>query len=226
MWTRLVTELLMNGWSSQCGATGLNRIVLFGTAAEFSVVPLEQAVRLPESVPMEQGACLGIPGITGHRAVHVAGPVEGRTVLVQGGAGAVSLCAIQLARRAGAYVITTIRSSSDESGARSADPDEILLTGENLIERVRALVPEGVDHIVEVAFGANIATDIELLAPGGSLATYGSDVAFPEIPVWHFSSWPSSAGANQNKPISSLLFRCSIRTASIFLGQGLEKFLD
>jgi NADPH2:quinone reductase len=198
----------------------------FGTAAEFSVVPLEQAVRLPESVPMEQGACLGIPGITGHRAVHVAGPVEGRTVLVQGGAGAVSLCAIQLARRAGAYVITTIRSSSDESGARSADPDEILLTGENLIERVRALVPEGVDHIVEVVFGANIATDIELLAPGGSLATYGSDVAFPEIPVWHFSSWPSSAGANQNKPISSLLFRCSIRTASIFLGQGLEKFLD
>ena len=61
----------------------------FGTAAEYSVVPLKQVVPLPEAVPLEQGACLGIPGITAHRAVHVAGSVAGRIVLVQGGAGAV-----------------------------------------------------------------------------------------------------------------------------------------
>src|ERR1700739_2963149 len=48
----------------------------FGTAAEFTVVPVDQIAVLPESVPMEQGACLGIPGITAHRAVHVAGPVN------------------------------------------------------------------------------------------------------------------------------------------------------
>src|SRR6185295_9646498 len=73
-----------------------------GTAAEYTVVPVEQAVRLPATVPFEQGACLGIPGITAHRAVHVAGPVEGRTVLVQGGVGAVGAFAVQLAHRAGA----------------------------------------------------------------------------------------------------------------------------
>ena len=56
----------------------------FGTAAEYAVVPLRQTVPLPESVPTEQGACLGIPGITAHRAVHVGGSVNGRTVLVQG----------------------------------------------------------------------------------------------------------------------------------------------
>src|SRR5580693_1542923 len=56
----------------------------FGTAAEFAVVPVDKVAALPESVPMEQGACLGIPGITAHRAVHVAGPVNGRAVLVQG----------------------------------------------------------------------------------------------------------------------------------------------
>src|SRR6516165_7124948 len=92
----------------------------FGTAAEYTVVPLGQAVPLPESVPMEQGACLGIPGMTAHRAVHVAGPVDGRTVLVQGGAGAVGLCAVRLARRAGAHVIATVRSASDEGIARRA----------------------------------------------------------------------------------------------------------
>src|SRR5215510_11317901 len=97
----------------------------FGTAAEYTVVPLEQAVPLPKAVPMEQGACLGIPGITGHRAVHVAGPVKDRTVLVQGGAGAVGSCAVQLAHRAGARVIATVRSSSDESFARHAGADEV-----------------------------------------------------------------------------------------------------
>jgi len=61
----------------------------FGTAAEYVAIPAVQAVPLSTGVSFEQGACLGIPGITGHRAVHVAGPVAGKTVLVQGGAGAV-----------------------------------------------------------------------------------------------------------------------------------------
>jgi NADPH2:quinone reductase len=110
----------------------------FGTAAEYTVVPLEQAVPLPESLPMEQGACLGIPGITAHRAVHVAGPVKGRTMLVQGGAGAVGLCAVQLAHLTEAYVIATVRSSLDEEIARRAGADEVLRAGEGFVESVRA----------------------------------------------------------------------------------------
>src|SRR6202451_1860785 len=41
----------------------------FGTAADFTVVPLNHVALLPESVTPDQGACLGIPGITAHRAV-------------------------------------------------------------------------------------------------------------------------------------------------------------
>src|ERR1700747_1840131 len=70
----------------------------FGPGADFTVVPVDHIARLPERVPMEQGACLGIPGITAHRAVHVAGPVNGRTVLVQGAAGSVGGCAGQTGR--------------------------------------------------------------------------------------------------------------------------------
>ena len=156
----------------------------FGTAAEYTVVPLNLTIPLSETVSMEQGACLGIPGITAHRAVHVAGPVQRRTVLVQGGAGAVGFCAVQLAHHAGAYVIATVRSASDEPEVRRAGADEVLVTDESLIERVRVLAPGGVDHIIEVAFGANLATDLELLALGGSIATYASDVATPQIPYW------------------------------------------
>jgi NADPH:quinone reductase len=157
----------------------------FGTAAEYTVIPLAQAVPLPERVSFEQGACLGIPVITAHRAVHVAGAVEGKTVLVQGGAGAVGATAVQLARRAGARVIANVRSESDTEIAKRMGADEVVLFGEKLAEQVKALAPKGIDHIVEVAFDANIFTDVEILAQGGSIATYATNKATPEIPVWH-----------------------------------------
>jgi NADPH:quinone reductase len=156
----------------------------FGTAAEYTVVPLAQAVPLPEGVTFEQGACLGIPGITAHRAVHAASQVEGRAVLVQGGAGAVGAMALCLARQAGARVIASCRSESDVEAVLLAGAHEVLLSGEGLAERIRALAPGGVNHVVEVAFGANINTDIEVLAQGGSIATYASDLFSPEIPFW------------------------------------------
>src|SRR6201993_2189392 len=156
----------------------------FGTAAQYTVVPMKQAVALPAGVPLEQGACLGMPGITAHRAVHIAGQVDEATVVVQGGAGAVGACAVQFAHQAGAQVIATCRAESDKAIAARAGADEVLLTTENLVERIRALAPDGVDHIVEVAFGANIKTDTEVLAQGGSIATYATNAPMPEIPVW------------------------------------------
>lgn len=156
----------------------------FGTAAKYTVVPVKQAVPLPEAVPLEQGACLGIPGITAHRTVFVAGSVEGRTVLVQGGAGAVGACAVQLAHRGGARVIATCRAESDKKVASQAGADEVLLSGEKLPEQIRALAPNGIHHVVEVAFAANINTDAAVLAQGGSLASYATNAPMPEIPFW------------------------------------------
>lgn len=156
----------------------------FGTAAEYVVVPVKQVAPLSASVPFEQGACLGIPGITAHRAVHVAGSVEGRTVLVQGGAGAVGACAVQLAHRAGARVVATCRTESDKAIASRAGADEVFLTDEKLAQNLHRAAPEGVDHIVEVAFAANSKTDIEVLAQGGSIATYATNAPFADIPVW------------------------------------------
>jgi NADPH:quinone reductase len=156
----------------------------FGTAAEFTVVPLDQVAPLPAGVSMEQGACLGIPGITAHRAVHVAGAVCGRTVLVQGASGAVGLCAVQLACQAEARVIGTIRFSPDEATVTKAGAHQVVFNDEQLIAKVRALAPDGVDHIVEVAFGANLEADLELLKLSGSIATYATDRENPQIPFW------------------------------------------
>ena len=139
---------------------------------------------LPAGVSPEQGACLGIPGITAHRAVHVAGPVDGLTVLVQGAAGAVGLCAVALARHAGARVIGTIRTAGEEATAKQAGAHEVFLNDESLPEKVKALAPDGVDHIVEVAFAANIERDVALLKSGGSIATYATNDAKAGFPFW------------------------------------------
>lgn len=160
----------------------------FGTAAEYVVLPAAQAVPLGDDVSFEQGACLGIPGITAHQAVHVAGPVRGRTVLVQGGAGAVGQCAIGLARHAGALVITTVRSESDLAIAQQAGAHQAICTAglstDEIVERIHVHAPDSVDHIVEVAFGPNISSDEKLLGTGGSIATYATSDPTPAIPFW------------------------------------------
>lgn len=160
----------------------------FGTAAEYVVVPAEQAVPLPDGVSVEKGACLGIPGITAHRAVHGAGSVEGRVVLVQGGAGAVGQCAIVLANQAGASVVATVRSERDKQVAKRAGAHHVIdtsgLDDEETIKRIRTQASESVDHIIEVAFGANITVDEKLLEQGGSIATYATTDSTPTVPFW------------------------------------------
>ena len=156
----------------------------FGTAAEFTCVPADHLVPLPEGVSMEQGACLGIPGITAHRAVHIGGKVKARIVLVQGAAGAVGHCAVRLARLAGALVIGTVKLSCDEAPAREAGCHEVLVSGSEFAQRLKNLVPDGVDHIVEVAFAANIDLDAQLLKMDGSIATYATDHEDPAVPFW------------------------------------------
>lgn len=160
----------------------------FGTAAEYVAVPSAQAWPLPPGVSFEVGACLGIPGITGHRAVHAAGPVRGRIVLVQGGAGAVGQCAVAMARHGGANVIATVRSAADAAEARIAGAHAIVPTGDasadEVTARILAHAPDGVDHVVEVAFDANVALDETVLKPGGSIAAYATLAPEPVLPFW------------------------------------------
>lgn len=160
----------------------------FGTAAEFVTVPAESITRLPVSVAWEQGACLGIPGITAHRAVYVGGEIKDRTVLVQGGAGAVGLAAVAVANDGGAQVVATVRSAADAELARAAGAHGVLRTDElradDIASGILALVPDGVDHVIEVAFRANIAIDVACLKLHGSIASYATNEPRPPVPFW------------------------------------------
>jgi NADPH2:quinone reductase len=156
----------------------------FGTAAELVVVPAEQVAELADDVSYEEAASIGIPGITAHRAVDLAGSLDGRTVLVQGGAGTVGACAVHLARRRGARVLATVRRPEQRQAAQRAGATEVVVGGDGLEARLRELAPDGVDHVIEVAFAANIELDLALLRNGGSIAAYATNAPRPEIPFW------------------------------------------
>jgi NADPH:quinone reductase len=156
-----------------------------GTAQEYTVVPVDRVAKLPDAASFDIGASLGVPALTAHRAltVHDAGPARlapealaGRTVLVAGGAGAVGHAAIQLARWAGATVITTVSSPEKARLAAAAGAHHVVdYRAEDAAARIREIAPGGVDQIVEVSPGRNAELDAAVLAPRGSVAAYATD---------------------------------------------------
>jgi NADPH2:quinone reductase len=124
----------------------------YGTAAEYVCLPAEQAVPLPDTAGYDLGASLGIPALTAHRCLFADGPLDGRTVLVSGGAGAVGHYAIELGRRTGATVVATVSSDEKAELARAAGADHVVNYRQN-DAAARILEDAGgrVDRIVEVA---------------------------------------------------------------------------
>jgi NADPH:quinone reductase len=163
-----------------------------GTAQEYTVVPAERVFPLPDRADFELGASIGIPGATAHRALTVSedgparlqpGALRDRTVLVAGGAGAVGNAAIQLARWAGATVITTVSSEAKaELAARAGAHHVVDYHDADAVDQVRRVAPAGVDLIVEVAAASNAELDQSVLRPRGTIAIYANDGGVPFAP--------------------------------------------
>jgi NADPH:quinone reductase len=161
----------------------------FGTAAQYVGLPEAQAVELPRGVALDAAACLGIPALTAWHAVNVDGGVADKTVLVAGGAGAVGHYAIQIARASGARrILTTISSREKAELALSAGADiAIDYRSENAAARIADETGgRGVDRIIEVDFGVNVALDVQAVRAEGDIVVYGSaapDIAVPFVPM-------------------------------------------
>ena len=154
----------------------------WGTAAEWTVVPERHAVLLPDNASFELGASLGVPAITAHYCLFRDGPVNGQTVLVAGGAGAVGHFAIELAKRGGARVVTTV--SSPEKGALAQEAGSDLVVNyrsPDAVDQIRAFGP--VDRVIEVALSANLKLDLAVVKPHGTIVTYAAAAADPALPV-------------------------------------------
>jgi NADPH:quinone reductase len=156
-----------------------------GTAQEYTNLPADRVVRLPESTSFDIGASLGVPAMTAHRALTVSedgssglhpGALAGRVVLVAGGAGAVGHAAIQLARWAGATVITTISSPAKEALAAAAGAHHVInYRDQDAAAAIKEIVPDGVDIVVEVAIAANSQLNIDVAKTRAAVAIYAND---------------------------------------------------
>jgi NADPH2:quinone reductase len=166
-----------------------------GTAQEFVVLPARQVARLDDDVSFDVGASLGIPALTAHRCLTVSadgpaqlspGALEGRTVLAAGGAGAVGHAAIQLARWAGARVISTVSGDEKAKLAEAAGSHHVVnYRGPHAAERIREHAPDGVDLVVEVAPTVNADLDLAVVAPNATVAVYASDGGDElDVSVW------------------------------------------
>jgi NADPH2:quinone reductase len=156
-----------------------------GAAQEYALVPARHVVTLPDSASFDLGASLGVPFITAQRCLTVAedgptrlgpGTLQGRTVLVAGGAGAVGNAAVQLARWSDATVIATVSSAEKAQLAAAAGADHVInYKQQDVVSEIRKIAPHGVHSIAEVAPAANAGIDTAVIARHGAVAVYAND---------------------------------------------------
>ena len=160
---------------------------LFGTAAQFVSVENRRAVELPANTSFEAGACIGIPLMTAHRCVFADGPVDAQTVLVTGGAGRVGHYAIQWAAQAGARVIATASNDEDTGTCMDAGAEQVVNHRDDdwAEQVVKANNGRRVDRVIDVEFGANLPSVLDLIRTSGTIVTYGSTVVTePKLPFY------------------------------------------
>ena len=157
----------------------------FGTAAEYIVVPVRQAVPLPANAGYDVGAGLGIPAITAQSAVSVSGIGNGSTVFIPAGAGSVGFYAIQFARAAGATVITTVSSPEKRAIAQKAGAHHVIdYKREDVASRVEEITGgKGVDAVLEMDLGINSKLWPAILHARSNVVVYGVSGAEQTVPA-------------------------------------------
>jgi NADPH:quinone reductase len=157
----------------------------WGTAAEWTVVPERQAVPLPAGVSPELAASLGVPAVTAHYCVFADGPVQGATVLVAGGAGAVGHFAVEWANWGGAgQVIATVSGPAKAQLAKEAGASHVVnYTEPDVAGQILSAAGGPVDRVIEVALGSNLELDLAVSRPGTVVVSYAAEATDPVLPV-------------------------------------------
>lgn len=160
----------------------------YGTASELCTLPADQVVPLPKDYSFESGACLGIPAITAASCLLSLpfSKVQGKRVMITGGAGAVGLCAIQLAKFMQFEVLTTISSPQKAQLVRELGADFVInYRQENVLEKIKEFTQnELLDGLIDVDFGGNLEWSIDALKLNATLVSYAS--ANPPAPILPF----------------------------------------
>jgi NADPH:quinone reductase-like Zn-dependent oxidoreductase len=188
--------------------------------AEFAV--LSHYARIPPSLDFPAAAALPAAVETATRALDQLGVASGSTVLINGASGSVGSAAVQLAVVRGARVIGTASLANHEY-LRSLLAEPVAY-GEGLVERVRALAPDGVDLALDVA-GSGVLPELIELAGGPEHVVTIADVAGARKHGVTFSSGDGGRAVHALAEIGELVEsgRLSLPVAQTFpLGEIAE----
>ena len=148
-----------------------------GTYAEKSLVPEARVFPLPKNVAFQQGAALGVPYATAHRALfHRAAARAGEWLLVHGASGGVGTAAVQFARALGLIVIGTAGTEHGRRLVTEQGAHHVLdHTAPDYLERLMTITEgRGVDVILEMLANVNLPKDLTVLARNGRVIVVGN----------------------------------------------------
>lgn len=146
-----------------------------GAYAEYIAIPPSFVAHLPASVEFEDGAAIGLAGVTAWRALFDYGTLTpGAACLVHGGSGGVGHIALQLADCIQATVLTTARSDDAHLLEGEFGADHVLdYRSDDLLAEITAAAPDGVDVVLDHLSGEYLDLDIEAARFGGRIVTIG-----------------------------------------------------
>ncbi|MGW1883124.1 medium chain dehydrogenase/reductase family protein [Streptomyces sp. NPDC001970] len=226
----LVGTVHATGAGVENGLVGKRVAALTKTGGWASHVLLDAAdvVEVPEGVGAAEAETAVVNGITAWRMLHRKARIRsGRTILVHGANGGVGSMLVGLALAAGVRVIGTA-SARHHDTLRALGVTPIDYRAESIPARVRELAPSGVDAVFDHVGGRSLTDSWGLLAPGGTLVSYGSaatrdDTGSKQWPVlkllgrvWMWNALPNGRSAYffnvwAGKAFSKRRFRARLR---------------
>ena len=147
-----------------------------GAYAEEAAVAVDRLVPLPDDISCEVGAAAMLQGMTAHYLAHGSYALgKDDTALIHAGAGGVGLLLIQMAKRLGARVLTTVSTEEKEQLARAAGADEVIrYTERDFAEDIMTLTNgRGVDVVYDSVGKTTFDKSLDVLRPLGYLVLFG-----------------------------------------------------
>ena len=170
-------EFCLSGRDNLCRSYSLIGTKIPGGYAEYIKVPFRNVLPVPDNISFEQAAAFPLVSVTAsHMLFALAGLQHGETVLIMGAGSGVGSMAVQLAKLAGARVITTVGTDDKIPKAVVLGADAVLNHAkEKVADRVKLLTEgKGVDVVIEHIGPEVWDTCLRSLAKGGRLITCGA----------------------------------------------------
>lgn len=150
---------------------------ILGGYAEYSAVPAERLVGIPEGISDQQAAAAMLQGMTAQYLVYSTYPLKkGETALIHAAAGGVGLLLVQMAKNLGARVIATVGSEAKAKLAREAGADDVILYDQQDFEAETKRITggKGVDVIYDGVGKTTFDKGLNVLRPRGYLVLFGA----------------------------------------------------